>query len=87
MLCIEQTALSATQRARRSGRWKFIAAGASASGVSWNDIRIPSRVSSCPVAPISTVGGTRVIVPSEVVWPRPDVSCPSGPRSSSAPYM
>ncbi len=65
----------------------FISAGASLPGVSWKVIRTPSTVSTWPVAAISTVGGISVIVPSEVVWPSPAPSWPSGPRGSSAPYM
>ena len=87
MLCIERATLSATQSTRASGKWMFISAGASVPGVSWKVIRTPSTISVCPVSPTSTVGGISVIVPSEVVWPSPEPSCPSGPRSSSAPYM
>ena len=65
----------------------FISAGASVPGVSWKRIRTPSTVSSWPVSAISRLGGIRVSVPSEVVWPRPEPSWPSGPRPSSAPYM
>jgi hypothetical protein len=65
----------------------FISAGASVPGVSWKVISTPSTTSVCPVSPTSTVGGISVIVPSEVVCPRPEPICPPGPRSSSAPYM
>ncbi len=65
----------------------FISAGASVPGVIWKRMRTPSTVSSWPVSVMSRLGGTRVIVPSEVVWPRPAPSCPSGPRSSIAPNM
>ena len=82
MLCIVRVALSAMQRTRRSGKWKFISAGASVPGVSWKTIRTPSTVSSWPVSAMSRLGGIRVTVPSEVVCPRPAPTWPSGPRSS-----
>jgi hypothetical protein len=87
MLCIERATLSAMQSTFAWGKWMFIAAGASVPGVSWKLISTPSTTSVWPVFPISTVGGISVIVPSEVVCPRPAPSCPAGPRSSSAPYM
>jgi hypothetical protein len=65
----------------------FISAGASVPGVSWKLIRTPSTTSSWPVSTMSRLGGSSVIVPSEVVWPSPAPIWPSGPRSSSAPYM
>jgi hypothetical protein len=83
-LCV---AFSAMHRARRSGKWKFISAGASVPGVSWNTMRTPSSVSSCPVRVMSTVGGISETVPVDVVVPRPAPTCPVGPLGSSAPYM
>jgi hypothetical protein len=47
---------SARLRARRSGKWKFISAGASVAGVSWKTIRTPSRVPSWPVRVMSSGG-------------------------------
>jgi hypothetical protein len=79
--------VSAMHTARRSGKRKFISAGASVSGVTWKTIRIPSTISSWPVWAMSTVGAISVTVPSEVVWPRPPPTCPPGPFGSSAPYM
>lgn len=84
MLCV---AFSAMHRARRSGKKKFISEGASVSGVIWKTIRTPSTVSSWPVRVMSSVGGTRVIVPVDVVMPSPAPICPVGPFLSSAPYM
>ena len=71
MLCIERAALSAMQSARASGKWKFISAGASVPGVSWKTIRTPSIDLFLPGRGDVEVGGRSVIVPSEVVWPRP----------------
>ena len=34
-----------------------------------------------------TVGSISVMVPLEVVWPRPAPTPPLGPRDSAAPYM
>ena len=80
-------AFSAMHSARRSGKRKFISAGASVSGVSWNTMRTPSTVTSWPVWVMSTVGGISVTVPVEVALPRPAPTCPVGPFGSSAPYM
>ena len=80
-------AFSAMHSARRSGKRKFISAGASVFGVSWNTMWMPSTVSSCPVWVMSTVGGISVTVPVEVVCPRPAPTWPAGPFGSSAPYM
>ena len=49
--------------ARRSGKWKFISAGASVPGVIWKTIRTPSIVSSCPVRVTSLVGAIRPTEP------------------------
>ena len=73
--------------ARRSGKRKFISAGASVFGVSWNTMRMPSTVTSWPVWVMSIVGAINVTVPVDVVWPRPAPTCPVGPFGSSAPYM
>lgn len=59
------------QRARRSGKAKFISDGASVPGVSWKTIRTPSTTSSCPVPVIGRLGSISEMVPVEVVWPRP----------------
>ena len=47
MLCVQ---FSAMHSQPRSGKKKFISAGASVSGVSWNTIRTPSTTNSSPVA-------------------------------------
>jgi len=73
--------------ARRSGNKKFISAGASVPGVSWNSISTPSTVSCWPVCVISAVGGISDTVPVEVVMPSPAPIWPSGDLASSAPYM
>ena len=59
------------QSARRSGKKKFISAGASVPGVTWNMTRTPSIVAYCPVWVTSTVGANSEIVPLEVAMPRP----------------
>lgn len=74
-------------RARRSGKWKCISAGASEPGAIWKTMRRPSTTCSSPVVVISRVGAMRVTVPTEVVWARPAPTCPCGPRGSAAPYM
>src|SRR5512146_2136915 len=70
MLCNVWEAFSARHSARKSGRKKCIAAGASEPGAIWNTIRTPSTTSSCPVAAMSRVGRMRVTGPDEVVCPR-----------------
>ncbi len=65
----------------------FISAGASVPGVSWKTIRTPSTVSVWPVARTSRLGAMRPTLPRDVVWPRPQPICPSGPLGRAAPYM
>ncbi len=78
---------SAMHSSRRSGKWKFISAGASVPGVSWNVMRTPSTTSSVPVSTISSVGATSPTVPSGVPLPRPASTWPVGEAGRSAPYM
>jgi hypothetical protein len=73
--------------ARRSGKQKFISAGASVPGVIWKTIRTPSTVSTWPVRVMSTVGAIRPTAPPEVAIPSPVLTCPVGLRSRRAPYM
>ena len=73
--------------ARNCGNQKFISAGASVPGVSWNSISTPSTVSVWPVSVIVSVGWMSEIVPSEFVFPSPASTWPRGPRSRVAPYM
>ncbi len=86
-LCIVCVQFSAMHSRRLSGKWKFISAGASVPGVIWNTTRTPSMTSSVPVALISSVGGMRLTVPSEVVLPRPASTWPRGPAGSSGANM
>ena len=83
-MCVE---FSAMQRARRSGKWKCISAGASVPGAIWKTMRTPSTTSSSPVVVTSTVGTMSVTDPDDVVWPSPAPTCPRSPRGSDAPYM
>ena len=76
---------SAMHRARRSGKKKFISAGASASGVSWNTTRRPARSSSVPVSEIVSVGAIRPDEPSGMAFPSPTSTWPRGPGGSSGP--
>ena len=64
-------AFSATHSAAWSENRKFISAGASVPGVSWNSIVTPSRTSTWPVWVMSRVGAMRPICPSDVAWPSP----------------
>lgn len=84
MLCV---AFSARHRARRSGKRKFISAGASVPGVTWKTIRTPSTVSVWPVRVMSRVGGTSVRVPLETAGPSPVLIWPSGALGRWSPYM
>ena len=70
-LCRLWVAFSAMQRARWSGKEKFISTGHSVPGVIWNRMRMPSTISSWPVWVISRVGAMSPMVPSEVVCPQP----------------
>src|SRR5664279_5208340 len=83
-LCV---AFSAIYSARRWGNRKFISAGASVPGVSWNSMTTPSTVSRCPVRVTSMVGGIKEMVPVDVVWPKPAPIWPLAALGSSAPYM
>ena len=86
-MCRLWVAFSAMHSARRSGKRKFISAGASVPGVIWKTIRTPSIVSSCPVRVMSTVGAIRPSEPVDVAMPRPVLTWPVGLRSRIAPYM
>ena len=77
---------SARHRALWSGNQKCISAGASVSGVSWNSMRTPSRVSSCPVSVISTVGGTIEMDPTGTPLHKPWSTWPRGSQFSNMPY-
>jgi len=77
-------AFSAMHRARRSGKKKFISAGASVPGVTWNTTRTPSMVASWPVSVTSTVGTINDMVPNEVAIPRPQPIWPVALAGRSA---
>ena len=85
-MCVQ---FSAVHSQPWSGKKKFISAGASVSGVSWNTIRTPSTTSSSPVAVISSVGAIRPGRPERDRLAEPAVDVPRGPGGSSGPnwYM
>ena len=87
MLCKAPLAFSAMHSARRSGKYRFISAGASVPGVNWNSIRTPSMVRISPVAVMLSLGGTSVTVPRARVGPSPDETWPVGDRGNSQPNM
>ena len=68
---------SAMQSAACSTNRKFISAGASVSGVSWNSTVRPSISSTVPVSVIDSVGATRPGVPVGTVTPMPGVHVPA----------
>ena len=74
-------AFSATQSAAWSAKKKFISAGASVPGVSWNSMVTPSRTSTWPVWVTSRVGAMRPTGPSDAAWPSPQPIWPAGPRA------
>ena len=62
--------------ARTCGRWKFISAGASVPGVSWNTMVTSPTVISWPVWVIRSVGAISDKVPADGRGPRPEVISP-----------
>ena len=84
-LCIVCVQFSAMHNQRWSGKKKFISAGASVSGVSWNTILMPSTTSSWPVWVMSSVGAIRPARASGVALPRPQSMWPRGPGGSNGP--
>ena len=86
-MCRLWVAFSATHSARWAGKRKFISAGASVPGVSWNSTVTPSRTSIWPVWVTSWVGAISDTAPFDVAWPRPTPIWPAGPRSRRLPYM
>ena len=82
MVCVQ---FSAMHSRPLSGKKKFISAGASASGVFWNTIRMPFSTRSSPVSQIESVGASRSERASAIAEPRPQSTWPSGPGGSSGP--
>ena len=82
------TAFSATHRTPRSGKPKFISAGASLSGTSWkHETYAVYLLLLTRVHDTSWVGGIKVMLPLEVVLPMPASTCPRGPRSRAGANM
>ena len=61
--------------------------GASDSGAISTSISTPSSVSFWPVFSANIVGSASVMVPTEVVLPRPPSTMPVARRGSSEPYI
>ena len=76
---------SAMQSASKSGKKKFISAGASVSGVSWYTTRTPSITISSPVKVMSRFGAMRVLGPMGIELPSPQSTWPRGPGGSNGP--
>ncbi len=83
-MCVQ---FSAMHSSLKSGKWKFISAGASVPGVIWNTILTPSTTSSVPVSQISSVGGMSPTVPTAVVLPSPASTWPLSPVASRGANM
>ena len=82
MLCVQ---FSAMHSQPRSGKKKFISAGASVSGVSWNTIRTPSTTSSSPVWVMLLGRRDQAGRRNGIALPSPQSTCWRGPAGSSAP--
>ncbi|MEZ5217895.1 MAG: hypothetical protein R2715_15225 [Ilumatobacteraceae bacterium] len=84
-LCMLWVQFSAVHSHPRSGKKKFISAGASVSGVSWNSTRTPSMSRTVPVSVISSVGAINPENQNGTPLPRPQSTCPRGLAGSSGP--
>ncbi len=84
-LCMLWVQFSAMHSQPRSGKKKFISAGASALGVIWNTIRTPSTTSSSPVRVMLSVGAIRPGALNGIALPSPQSTCCRGPAGSSGP--
>ena len=86
-LCRLWVAFSAMHSARRSGKRKFISAGASVPGVSWKTISIPSTVSSLAGLGDLEGGGDQADGAERGGLPEAGADLAGRPLRQQAPYM
>ncbi len=84
-LCIVWQPFSARFSTLNCGKWKFISAGASVSGVSWKTISMPSMQCRSTGCSMLIVGAIRLLVPRPMALPRPLSTCERGPGASVGP--
>ena len=84
-LCIVWQPFSARFSTLNCGKWKFISAGASVSGVSWKTISMPSMVCRSTACVMSMFGAIRLVVPRPIALPRPLSTCERGPGAEVGP--